>query len=307
MFKKAVKHEAKLRLAFSGPSGSGKTFSALAVGATFGKMAVVDTEHGSASKYADIFDFDVLEVLAPYHPDKFVEAIKGAEADGYDVIVLDSITHAWSGAGGVLEIKDHYSKQRGYNDYTAWGPAFEAHDKLVNGIVGANIHVIATMRSKTKYVMEDYTGRDGKVRQKPVKAGMGAIQRDGMEYEFDVHLEMTPDNEGIVTKSRCIEISNKIFSKPGGELGEILIKWLTGEPVPEPELPFEIGQEVIVKGATDEKLGEFVGLSKYPQKLRVKIDGKEYEPLAVKVQAVVVEPTQTQIPGTEPVANGAHS
>lgn len=286
MFTKAVKHEAKLRMAFSGPAGSGKTFSALSVGSNFGRMAVVDTENKSASKYADLFDFDVMEMEPPYHPDKFVEAIKAAELAGYDVIILDSITHAWSGTGGVLEQKEQFAKQRGYNDYTAWGPAGEIHQRLVDGIVGAKIHVISTMRSKTKYVMEDYTDRHGNTKQKPVKAGMGAIQKDGMEYEFDVHLEMDAENNGIVTKTRCTEIASKVFPKPGDELGQILMNWLSGEPMPEPELPFEIGQEVMVQGKNDEKLGEFVGLSNNPKKLIVSIGGKEFEPFANRVHAV---------------------
>ena len=102
MFKKAVKHESKLRLAIAGPSGSGKTFTSLAIGTSLGRVAVVDTESGSASKYADLFDFDVMEIDAPFHPNKYIEAIKGAVQAGYDVVILDTLSHAWFAEGGVL-------------------------------------------------------------------------------------------------------------------------------------------------------------------------------------------------------------
>ena len=107
MFQKAVKYEAKLRLAIAGPSGAGKTYTALAVATSLGsRVALVDTEHGSASKYADLFDFDVMELAPPFHPDRFGDAISMAADEGYDVVVLDSVSHAWNGTGGALELVD---------------------------------------------------------------------------------------------------------------------------------------------------------------------------------------------------------
>ncbi len=101
MFKKATKAQAKARLLFSGASGSGKTTAALTVASQLGKrIAFIDTEAGSASLYADRFDFDVLELSPPYAPERFTEAIEAAEQAGYEVIVIDSITHEWSGPGG---------------------------------------------------------------------------------------------------------------------------------------------------------------------------------------------------------------
>src|SRR5690606_34635021 len=104
-FKKATKSQAKLRMAITGPSGSGKTYTALSVGTPLGRIAVIDTERGSASKYADLFDFDVLE-LTEYNPRNYIEAIRAACAGGYDVLIIDSLSHAWSGQGGVLELVD---------------------------------------------------------------------------------------------------------------------------------------------------------------------------------------------------------
>ncbi len=229
LFKKAVKSESKLRLALVGPAGSGKTYTALTLAthlAGNGGVAVVDTEHGSASKYADVFEFDVAEMHPPYHPDKYVAAIKEAEQAGYDVIILDSLSHAWSGEGGLLDIVEEISRRmRNPNSFAAWKDATPIHNRLVEAILGAGLHVIITMRAKTEYVIQ----ADEKGRQVPKKVGMAPVQRDGMEYEADIVMEMDIDNNAIVTKSRCPELAGRVFAKPGADVAAILARWLHGE------------------------------------------------------------------------------
>lgn len=232
MFKKAVKHESKLRLAIAGPSGSGKTYTALAIGTALGKVAVVDTESGSASKYADIFDFDVAEMHAPFHPRKYAEAIAMAADAGYDVVILDSLSHAWFAQGGVLDIVDEAAKRsRSGNTYMAWKEGTPAQNQLVEAIVTAPIHVIGTMRSKTEYAL--VTNDRGK--QEPRKMGMAPIQRDGFEYEFDVMFDMDVENTAVVSKSRCSALANKVIAKPGADVAGVLQDWLSGEPAPRQE------------------------------------------------------------------------
>lgn len=232
MFKKAVKEEAKLRLAIAGPSGSGKTYTALAVGTALGKVALVDTEHGSASKYADVFDFDVAEMHAPFHPDKYVKAIEAASAAGYDVVILDSLSHAWNGPGGVLEIVEQASKKYRGNSYAGWQEGTPVHNRLIEAIVGAGIHVIGTMRSKQEYILIDKNGK-----QQPQKVGMAPVQRDGFEYEFDVFLDMDVDNNAIVSKTRCPALTGAVITKPGKPLAETLAAWLGGVKVERPTPP----------------------------------------------------------------------
>jgi ABC-type dipeptide/oligopeptide/nickel transport system ATPase component len=225
MFKTAVKQEAKLRLAIAGPSGSGKTYTALAIASNLGKkVALVDTEHGSASKYADIFQFDVMEMEPPFNPDRFCKAIIEAQAGGYDVIVLDSLSHAWNGTGGLLELVDQFALKYKGNTYAGWKEGTPVYNKLIDTIVQSNIHVIATMRSKQDYVLE--VGSDGK--QHPKKVGMAPIQRDGFEYEFDVFLEMDIDNIGRIIKTRCPALTGKAFKLPGADVAGILTDWLKG-------------------------------------------------------------------------------
>ncbi len=229
-FQKAVKHESKLRLAITGPSGAGKTYTALSIAKHLaGPVALVDTEHGSASKYADLFDFDVLNLHPPYHPDRFGEAIREAAAAGYKVVILDSLTHAWNGTGGILEIVDDFAKRKtGGNTFSAWKEAGPVQTRLIESIVGAPIHVIATLRSKQDYAQEKNEQGKTVIR----KVGMAAQQREGFEYEFDVVLDMDIDHAGIVTKTRCPALTDRVMNKPGRDVADILNEWLKGAPAP---------------------------------------------------------------------------
>lgn len=227
MFQKAVKQEAKLRLAIAGVSGGGKTFTALTIAQTLsggGKVAVVDTEHGSASKYADQFDFDVMNIEPPFHPKRFLEAIKEAEQAGYSVVILDSLSHAWNGTGGILDIVDQAATRLKGNSYAAWKEGTPIYNDLIDGIIRSDVHVIATMRSKQEYAQS--TDESGK--KKVEKLGMSPIQRDGFEYEFDVVFNMDSDNTAIVTKTRCPALANSVIRKPNREVAEILTNWLHG-------------------------------------------------------------------------------
>jgi len=241
MFQKAIKQEAKLRLAIAGPSGSGKTFTALRLAKGLGgKVAVVDTEHGSASKYADMFDFDVMNMDAPFHPDRFAQAINEAKAAGYSVVILDSLTHAWNGSGGLLELVDQIAaRSNSKNTFAAWKEGTPIYNRLIDSILQSDIHVIATMRTKQDYVLET----DERGKQKPVKVGMNPIQRDGFEYEFDVVLTMDADNTGIVTKTRCSDLTGGVYRQPGEDVAEILKNWLTG--APREELTLEQATELL--------------------------------------------------------------
>jgi hypothetical protein len=219
-FKRATKSQAKLRMALMGPSGSGKTFTALSVASALGKVAVIDTEHGSASKYGDRFIFDVLE-LTEYHPQQYIDAIRAAGEGDYDVLVIDSLSHAWNGSGGVLEIVDRAAKRSdSKNTFAAWRDATPLHNQLVEALLAAPLHLITTMRSKTEYVLE----RDERGKMTPRKVGLAPVQ--GMEYEFDVVAEMDMQNTLMVTKTRIPKLTGKVIPQPGQALGETLKAWL---------------------------------------------------------------------------------
>lgn len=233
-FKKATKLESKGRIALTGPSGSGKTLTALkfarVLAGPTGRIAVIDTEKGSASKYSDKFDFDVLE-LTSFAPLTYVEAIKAAEAEGYDVIVVDSLTHAWSGKDGAMEQVDKIkARTRGGegNGFTAWKDVTPMHNALIDAMTGSTAHVVATMRSKMEYVIEE----DSRGKKVPRKVGMAPEQRAGMEYEFDLVGDMDQDHRLVVSKSRCDELADAVVMKPGPETAEVFKAWLSGAPRP---------------------------------------------------------------------------
>ena len=222
-FQKATKKAARLRMALVGPSGSGKTFSALAIAKGLGgRVGLIDTERGSASKYADRFDFDVME-LETFAPKDFVAAIAEAEKAGVEVVIIDSLSHAWMGKGGALEMVDEAAKRsKAGNSFGAWREVTPQYNALVDAILRTRCHVIVTMRAKTEYVLEQ--GSNGK--QTPRKVGLAPVQRDGMEFEFDVVGDMA-DSELVVTKSRCPDFNRAVVREPGIEVGQKLRAWLT--------------------------------------------------------------------------------
>lgn len=211
-FEKAVRKKAKLRLALTGPSGSGKTLSALLLAKGLGgPIAVLDSERDSASLYAEPIrspsgalieppEFDTLSLSAPYTPERYIEAIHAAEAAGYNVMVIDSITHEWSGVGGCLELVDEIAKARYRgNSWSAWNDVTPRHRALLDAILQSSMHMLVTLRAKTETAQQE--GQNGK--KNVVKLGMKAEQRDGFEYEMTIVLDLAHDgNYATATKDR---------------------------------------------------------------------------------------------------------
>jgi hypothetical protein len=197
-----------------------------------GRVAVIDTERGSASLYSgeNGLDFDVLE-LESYEAEKFIQAIAQAEAAGYSVLIIDSLSHAWAGKGGILEFVDKAAKRSGGGSFSGWRDATPLHNQLVDAILGAKLHVICTLRSKVEHVIEQVNGRT-QVR----KVGLQPVQRDGLEYEFTVVGDVTQDHELIITKTRAAWLKDQIIREAGQELGKQLATWL-GDGLPSPVAP----------------------------------------------------------------------
>lgn len=228
-FTKATKEQAKLRLAMFGPSGSGKTYTSLRIASGLSdKIAVIDTERGSASKYADRFEFDVLD-LDEKDIDTYCQAITAAQSAGYAVLILDSLTHAWQ---ELLSEVDKLARAKyGGNTWGAWSEGTPKQRKLVDAILSYDGHVIATMRSKTEWV----TSTDSRGRTKPQRIGLAPQQGKGIEYEFDLLMELCTDHIGSILKDRTGRFQDQTIKEPGEEFGQQLAAWLTeGEP---PKLP----------------------------------------------------------------------
>lgn len=224
-FAKAMRKKAKLRLALTGPSGSGKTYGALEIAKGLGgKTALIDTEKGSASLYSDRFNFDVLELDPPFTPERFIEAIGVAQEAGYDNLIIDSITHEWSGTGGCLELLDVLakSKYRG-NTWSAWSEITPRHNAFLDAILRSDLHIIATMRSKTETAQVD----KGNGKKGVDKLGMKSEQRDGVEYEFTTVLDLNHETHtAMASKDRTGLFSNAEVTQLNELTGKKLMDWL---------------------------------------------------------------------------------
>jgi len=263
-FKKAVKYGSKLRMAIAGPAGSGKTWTALTLATALagsGKIAVIDTEHRTSEKYADTFDFDMDE-LTNFNPNNYIASIKEAEQAGYSVLIIDSLSHAWTGSGGLMEQKDNIAKQKySGNTFAAWNDATKIQNTLVNAILSCKMHVIVTVRSKMEYIIEPG-------QKTPRKVGLAPVQRDDLPYEFDVFTTMDTDNTMIVDKSRCPELSGAVIAKPDEQVAEVLKRWLDGIPAPERPVTVKDAYEHffalgLVKGKTEfyQRASEVLGIT----------------------------------------------
>lgn len=238
VFTKAVKEQSKLRLALHGPSNSGKTWTALvtarALAGKDGKVALIDTERGSAAKYADRFDFDAL-VLDSHHPERYMEAVVAAADAGYDVLVIDSMSHEYQGGvDSLLELVDRFTEQSSNsNAFTSgWSKATPLHTRFVDVILRADLHIIGTLRVKTAYVME----KDNRNRDVPKKVGLAPIQREGVEYEFDVTGAMDMEHTLTIDKSRYPDQipSGSEWPLPGDEWTTAVLQAVASGETPKP-------------------------------------------------------------------------
>ena len=234
MFAPATRKKLKLRMAIDGPSGSGKTYTALRFGFALGKRVVaIDTEHGSMSKYQGespdgiAWQWQVCE-LQSFDPQNYTSVMQEARKFRPDVLIIDSLSHAWEGIGGALE---QVANSKSANKYTAWKDVTPKHQRMVEAILSFPAHVIVTMRSKMEYILE--ANERGKMI--PRKIGMAPIQRPGMEYEFDLVCEMDWDHTLTVVKTRCSVVDGLRVEKPGPEFMQPVMAWLNSELPPESE------------------------------------------------------------------------
>ena len=217
-FKKATKEQAKLRLALFGVSGSGKTYTALRIAKGLGgKIAVIDTERNSACKYSDRFDFDVCDAKKPSIENlkMFIE-----EARNYDVLIIDSMTHAWLEL--LQEVEKLAKTKFGGNTWSAWSEGTPKQMSLINALLDFPGHIIATMRVETNWT----TVTNEKVKVVPVRVGEAPKQGKGIEYEFDMLMQISPEHDALVIKDRTGKYQDEVIPMPDEEFGKALGEWL---------------------------------------------------------------------------------
>ncbi len=225
--KKSKKQNVKLRLGISGASGFGKTHSALllAYGMTkdWTKIAVIDTENSSASLYSDLGEFNVLDLQAPFSPERYTQAITICEKAGIEVCIIDSITHEWNGTGGCLQIHEKYGGR-----FQDWQKITPRHQAFVDKILQSSCHIITTTRRKIDYSLD--VGSNG--RTKVIKHGTKEITREGFEYELTVNFELVNDKHlAKASKDRTGLFMNKPEFIISSKTGERLLKWCNSKPI----------------------------------------------------------------------------
>lgn len=234
-FRTAERRKARLRVGMSGPSGSGKTYSALLVARgltdSWEKVFLIDTENGSAELYSDLGPFRVFNLQAPFAPERYIEAIKAAEANGAECIVIDSTSHEWDGKGGCLEINELIAKTKFKgNTWSAWSETTPRHQKFIEAIVMSLCHIITTARSKTDTIQTE----DKKIK----KVGLKEIQREGFEYELTVNFNIDRDGHyALASKDRTGIFINRDPFVISQKTGEELLEWTeSGREVPQEEI-----------------------------------------------------------------------
>lgn len=229
--KKATRKKVKLRLNLSAPSGAGKTYGALLLAkglvGSWDKIAVIDTENGSASLYEHLGDFNVIDLAPPFSPERYIDAIDACVSAGMEVIIIDSSSHEWSGPGGCLEINEKLAQARYRgNTWSAWNETTPRHDAFVQKVLHCDAHIITCTRSK----METIMGDDKKIK----KVGMKDIQRDGWEYELTVSLSIDRDTHmTVASKDRTELFEGKEPFKITEQTGLMIKDWCDKGIVPE--------------------------------------------------------------------------
>jgi hypothetical protein len=244
-FVQAVKTGSWARLALTGVSGSGKTFSALTLARALGdNPGLIDTDRHRARKYADLFTFRHLP-MATFDPEDLTRATIAAAEQGINPLIIDTLSPFWGGEDGMLD-----KVGAAASSFEGWKRMRPVERQMMDAVLGYPGHLIVTMRVKTEYVVELNTA--GKMA--PRKIGLKPEQRDNIESEFDVILDM--DNAvARISKSICPELRDKTFDKPTEEVGEIVLRWLERDAVGQPLNPITVRDWALEDGRTPPELG----------------------------------------------------
>lgn len=235
-----------LRAMVSGPSGAGKTTSSLRIAGGIARklgksskeelekaIGVIDTENGrSGLEYGRDYGGGPLyfsQLKVPNHkPDTFLQALRVAYREAFDVLLVDSLTHEWEGIRALVD--DISAKDKRKQGLPAWGVATPKHDEIMGALQKMPSHVIGCFRSKTMHAAQQQEV-NGKTKTVIERLGMQPMARDGTEFEFDLHLELSP--EGYVSHGKrprgiFTPLAERTWESATETLGVDLIACLTG-------------------------------------------------------------------------------
>jgi hypothetical protein len=217
----AARKRAKIKMALQGPSGAGKTYSALLIAnglhGSWDKVAVVCTENGSSELYSHLGPYQVLQLHAPFSPERYIDAIALCVQAGMEVVIIDSITHEWE------NLLEYHSSMQG-NSFTNWGKITPRHNAFVQKILQSPLHIICTMRTKQDYILNEKNGK-----MVPEKVGLKSVQRDGIDYEMTLVFDLDMKNNAVASKDRTGLFFGKPESKLSISTGREILHWCNQE------------------------------------------------------------------------------
>ena len=281
---KATRKHAKIKLSMAGSAGSGKSYSAilLAYGLCndFAKICVLDCENHSASLYSHLGEFNVINLSAPFHPDRYVEAIKLCEQSEIEVIIIDNATHAWSGKGGCLDLHEkETAKMRIPNSFTAWASITPLYQRFIEAIVNTSCHVICTLRSKTEYHMVERGGK-----QIPQRIGMAPMIRDGFDFEMSIAFDLDHQHQVFCSKDRTSIFQDQEPFTITAETGKKILDWCnSGTPITVDDVSKRISDTVSIQ----ELLALYQQFPQYKNVLQNEYEGKKRQ---IMLQQQPVQP-----------------
>lgn len=224
-FTEVTRAQSKASIVIQGLSGRGKSGLALMLGYVlagddWAKVFALDTENKSLNLFEGIAShtgerfgkfkkFDLLRMHG-YKPSNYITSKEAAINAGAEVFIQDSISHAWVGAGGILQMVTAAEQANTkVNKFNAWGTpeiVFEK-DSIYEMIRDPDIHMISTVRLKEKYEM--VTGEGIK------SLGEQQIQMPDLKYEPDLVLDMVQsgNTEGRVPRAKVIKSRYAIFAE----------------------------------------------------------------------------------------------
>lgn len=214
--RQSQRKQAKIKLALEGCSGSGKTYSSLLLASgmtSWNKIAVIDSENGSADLYAHLGNYNVLNLQTPFTPEKYIQAIEVCEEAGIEVIIIDSISHCWE------HLLEYHASMQG-NSFTNWGKITPRQNSFIQKILSSSTHIICTMRTKQDYILAEKNGK-----MVPQKVGLKAVMRDGVDYEFTLVFDLDIKHYSVASKDRTGLFVGKPEFMITPEIGKRILNW----------------------------------------------------------------------------------
>lgn len=285
---KAQRKKAKIKMALQGPSGSGKTYSSLLLAfglcGDWSKIAVIDTENHSANLYSHLGGYNVLPLVAPFSPERYIQALEICEKQDMEVVIIDSVTHEWE------NLLDYHSSLQG-NSFTNWGKVTPRHNDFVQKMLQSSCHIISTVRTKQDYVLSEKNGK-----MVPEKVGLKSVQRDGLEYEFTLVFDLDMKNHATASKDRTGLFYGQLEQKLSVEAGKLINQWCHGL---EEVSPQDISERINDCQSISELLDIYKHYPQYREALKPEFEQQ-------KRRILINQDVTQKLSTTKTSANGTH-